>query len=318
MNDSESRHNPDLQRDQNSRIQTVDDLDFQLVQPGEPDFDTAIEIYQTKGEASPESMTQKAKEEFKRSKWWLQEYWQEKGIPKEQITIRAGAISAELYNYGSELRPDQVAELEKIMTTLGAIPLPDQLQSVKYILLDNKTKINPNNDEEQRGNAFRSQGMLALYPRAMSDESHRIPNTTSFAGTLVHEYGHPLQQEGDFLDMWTKTFGWKLKPYEEVDWSKEVPKRYTSDQLDRCVSDYAKISPDEDICESLVAAVNNPDALDPERLKFIQDRWLKNVNPESAPQASLTIRSGNDVELPRTQDVIKYKVKVSKFKTAKP
>ncbi len=302
----EANINPDIQKAQSNRAQTVDDLSFEVVQEGDVDFNTALRILNINGEQSEQELLEKAKEEIKRKYWWLQERWQRKGVPREQISIRIGDYSVELYNYGQELTLTQMEELQNIMAVLAQIPGKE----VKYVVIDNEQAFNDQNQEDGRGYAYPTQSMIALYPRAMSGEPHRIPNTSGFIGTLVHEYAHVLP-EGNFWNDWRVQFGWK--PLSEIDYSKSAPKSYSTDQESRCVTDYAKFSPDEDICESLVAAVNNPTTLDDERLQFIQDRWLKDIRPLSPDEISIARKSKEEVVLPKIPETVKYKIRASTF-----
>jgi len=145
----------------------------------------------------------------------------------------------------------------------------------------------------------------------LSSEPHRIPNTSGLKGTLLHEYGHVLQQ-GEFWNEWRKAFGWVSKPEEEIDWKVATPRMHDTNQPERCVSDYARISPDEDICESFAAAVNNPAVLDPERLEFIRERWLKSIQETGSMPVSIEVRAGDDIQLPKAPYVVKYKTTVSR------
>ncbi len=311
--DTEQGFNPDLQRPNLRRLQTVDDLSFEEVQSAEADPETVMEAVKWDENDSPEKMVEQVKESLQAHHWWLNKEWQEKGIPHEQLNVRVGELNIDVYNYGQNLTPEQIAEIQQTLGALAQIPLPDRLKEVKYIVISDQENYNHKNNENMRGLARRGQQMFVLYPRAMSSEPHRIPNTSGFKGTVIHEFGHTFQQDGTFLQDWKKTFGWEYLPDDQVDWSKEVPKRTVVADPARCVSDYARFEAEEDICESLVAAISNPEVLDPERLKFIQDRWLKQPHA-SAPEVQIEHKTGVDVELPTISTQIKYKTRMSTFK----
>lgn len=296
------------------KIQNIGDITFEVVKEGDPDFATTISVLNTNGEQSEQELLEKAKKEVVRVNWWLQDRWQEKGLPKEQVSIRIDNYSVEFYNYGPELSSTQVQELQKTVEVLAQIPG----KAVKYIVIDDKQAFNDQNEEDGRGYAYPAQSMVVLYPRAMSAEPHRIPNTSGFAGTLTHEFGHILPEGSGLWDEWRKRFGWKI--LDDIDYSRPAPKSYVTDQEDRCVTDYAKFSPDEDISESLVAAVHNPSVLDAERLEFLREKWLGDVKVVPADQVSLTRKTGTAVKMPEAPKVIKYKTRVSTFKvgTIKP
>jgi hypothetical protein len=292
--------------------QTIEDIEFDLVTEDDPEFETALSVINTNGEKSPEELVEDAKKEVVRTSWWLQEYWLKKGMPKEQITVQADNLTIEMYNYGQALSPSQLEEARRVIATLSQASIPNQ-NSRKYVAINDTDEMNDQNGENKRGYAFPASRMVALYPRAVSPEPHRIADTSSFAGTLAHEFGHIyLSVGGDFWNEWRKSFGWETLPDNQVDWKKPAPKSYATNQSERCITDYAQFSPDEDICESLSAVVNNPAVLDPERRAFIMERWFKDepVKKEVATDRKVA----GQIKMPRVPDKIKYKAKVMGFR----
>ncbi len=305
--------NPQNNLEQFPKIQTIDDIDFELVEEGDPDFESAVSVVNTNGKKTPEELLAEAKKEVVRVNWWLQDKWIEKGIPNEQVTLVAGDLTIELYNYGQELTPSQLEEAKRIVATLSQASVPDQNSLIKYVTINDTDELNDQNGENKRGYAFTASKMLSLYPRAVSAEPHRIPETSGFAGTLAHEFGHfYLYADDNFLSEWKDKFGWRKLSNEEVDWSKHAPKTYATDQAERCVTDYAQFSPDEDICESLAAAVNNPAVLDQEKLAFIKEHWFKE-GEMGAVETSLERKTAMGIQMPQVPDKIKYKAKIKKF-----
>lgn len=295
-------------------LQTIDDISFEVVNKDDSDFDTALTVINTNGEKTEKELLDEAEKEAVRLNWWLQEYWQRKGIPREQISIRTDNLNIELYNYGQELNPHQLEDLERVIARLSKISIPNQGSKIRYITIDNEDQMNDQNGENKRGYAFPAQKMISLYPRAVSPEPHRIENTSGLAGTVAHEFGHIyLSAGGDFWNGWRLAFGWKMLPDDQVDWKKPAPKTYGTNQSGRCVTEYAQFSPDEDVCESLAATINNPDVLDAERLAFIKEHWFKVVESKET-ETNIQKKVGKDVELPKAPDKIKYKVKVATFR----
>lgn len=300
--------NPDFGSNPEAQIerpQSLEDLTFNKVEEGDPDFDTALRISHT-GDKTEEQLLKAAKQETRRTNWWLQEEWQKKGIPKEQYSIEANGFTIELYNYGQVLTPEQIKEINRVVGVISQIPLPDKLKRGRYIAINSEGKFNDKDGEDMSGYSHYETNMIELFPRAVSSEPHRIPGTNRLAGTLVHEFGHVLQ-DTDFVQEWKKRFGWK--ELEQTQQVRSIVKTHETEFPERCVSDYAKFSPEEDICESLAAAVNNPKALDPEKLVFIQERWLNNVRPD----IQATALKKQKVELPKILNPVKYKVSVGKF-----
>jgi hypothetical protein len=306
MTNPEFGHNPEAQIE---RPQTIEDLSFSRVEQGDPDFESAVRVSHT-GNKNEDELLEEAKKETVRTNWSLQERWQQKGIPKEQFSIEVNGNTVELYNYGQELTPEQVAEINGLMSVIFQIPSERLSSRGKYIVINNENAFNDKDGENMSGYAHYETKMVELFPRAVSNEQHRIPDTTRLAGTLVHEYGHVLQ-DTDMVEEWKKKFGWK-----ELDQAQQVRgivKTHETEFPERCVSDYAKFSPEEDICDSFAAALNNPSVLDPEKLAFIREHWLKDVKPD----IQSTTTKKDKIELPRVQSPVKYKVVVNKFTIGK-
>ena len=305
--------NPQNSIERSLKLQTIDDIKFELVGEDDPDFEKSLTVINTNGKRSERELLEDAEKVIIEQNWWLQEYWQKRGVPREQISVKTDNLVLELYNYGQELNPSQAEDLKRVIGALSRASIPEQNKRIKYIAITNQDELNDQNGENKRGYAFPSSKMVALYPRAVSPEPHRIPNTSSFAGTLAHEFGHIyLSADSDFWNDWRRNFGWKTLPDDQVDWSKAAPKRYSTNQPERCITDYALFSPDEDICESLSAVVNNPEVLDTERRVFVRERWLKEVESKEV-EVDLEKKVGNDIQLPKVPDTVKYRAKVMNF-----
>ncbi len=298
--------------EQPAKLQSIEDIQFELVVEGDPDFETAVSVINENGEQPEDKLRDAAKREVVRINWWLQEQWASKGLPKEQVSIKVANLAIEIYNYGQELSTSQIEEAKRVIAMLSQASIPEQDSRIKYVAINDTDEMNDQNGENKRGYAFPASKMVALYPRAVSPEPHRIPDISSFAGTLVHEIGHIYSRaDFDFLQEWQKRFGWEVLPNEQVDWQKPISKIYATNQPHRCITDYAQFSPDEDICESLSAVVNNPTVLDPERRAFIEERWFKQKPTEV--EVSSERKVGTHIQMPKVADKIKYKTRIAEF-----
>lgn len=294
------------------QYENIDNLTFQVVDNMDPDYDTAIKITNPKSELTAPELERRAREETKQNNWWLNEYWQAKGDPKEQLNIQVGGQNIELYNFGAELTPEQTAELQGIMAKFNRSAVRGKLKGLQYILIDDNPKIDPKTNEPRRGYAYNEMNAIGLYPRAVSNEPHRVPNVSSFAGTLSHEVGHILADTA-FVEKWKRRFGWEELPDDEVKVVGDLTVTKRNTQPERLISSYAGFTPEEDICESLVAAINNPQALDPERLVFLQESWLAGSPESGEQQVTITKKTGTEIQLPKSKQPIKYKVVASKI-----
>jgi len=277
------------------RLQTINDITFEVTDENDSD-PSVLTVFQT-GEKAAAELLADTKKEMVKSHWWLNEYWQKKGMPKEQISIRAGDLSLELYNYGLTLSPSQLEELKGIVAALSQVPIPNLGSRIKYILIDNLGQINEQEGEQQRGEASFPERMIRLFPRAISSELHRVEGVSGLAGTVAHEFGHIfINADSKFADKWRSTFGWE--PGQD---------RFRTTQPERCVTTYAQYSEDEDICESLAAVLNNPSVLDRDKLVFLRERWLKNIK---SGRVKVGLQKREKTELPLAPKQVKYKVRV--------
>ena len=248
----------------------------------------------------------KFSEKLIKENWRLQKKWKEK-IEKseiqEQIIIQIGNTALEIYNFGNLLEKRHIQELEQVVKMFAHIQDGRVFQKVKYILIDNTQHRNIKTDEELNGYSnAENDNSIRLYPAGMQFSSHRIKTASNFEGTLIHEFSHSLAN--DFKNEWfrEKKFNWAFDKF-----GKEYLggiTQYYNKQPDKCVSDYACLSPKEDFCESMVAALKMDKTLDPERLKFIKEKVLnssvdKLLNDISVKtEVSIERKLGNEVKFP--------------------
>lgn len=112
---------------------------------------------------------------------------------------------------------------------------------------------------------------LFLYQRAFDEPNHRIPGVNNLKGTLAHETGHfHTYGYGSFALQWIQAGNWR-----------RAPKIFYTTSPEKCVNDYAKLSPDEDIAESFVAYLFQPDLLKtiaPQKMTLFNNYFHKNEN----------------------------------------
>jgi len=250
-----------------------------------------------------EIVEQKVQQHLIEHNWWLQSYWKEKGNPKEQFTIETPYGNIDVYNFLEPLEQRHLDELFEVMQVFANIKGENPLQNIDYILFDNEQPANPNTSEDMNGQSWRKCRAIKMFPAGKSFDNHRISGASNYQGTLIHEISHnfPLSTR----DLWKNTFGWSdlEEPIILPGGNRQI---FKCDQPDRCISSYAKISPDEDLCESMVSAVKSPEELDIERLEFIKANILgENEN-------TISISKRDQVELPKLSKPIKYRRKARK------
>ncbi|MCK4635650.1 MAG: hypothetical protein KAT32_02205 [Candidatus Moranbacteria bacterium] len=146
-------------------------------------------------------------EKLKENNWWLQDYWKEKGEPREKIIIKTSFGTIELYNFSNTLESRHIQELEDIIEAFARMKDENPLSKIKYILLDNIQQINPNIGSDMNGQNWEKCNSLKIYPAGKSFEPHRIPEASNFEGTLIHELSHNFSKQ--LINDWKDAFGWK-------------------------------------------------------------------------------------------------------------
>jgi len=248
-------------------------------------------------DASLGEVYEAAREQFVNENWWFKDRWKEKGLPHEQVTVEFESGKIEVFNWGSPLEQRHLDELGEVIEIFAQIRGGEALKRTQYVLIDNKVAANPLTGKVDDLNGYGAIGdkALSLHPRALLEIEHRVTGVSNFKGTVTHELTHSLT--GDIVNEWKLAFGW-----EDLNNSRQQTR-----QPEKCVDDYAKINPEEDICESMVAAIWKPEVLDPEKLQFLD----REMGIEQAREKQLPIRivkkTGNDIALPSLEGPIKFR-----------
>lgn len=260
-----------------------------------PSREEADEIIWECARKSDREILRELKDSEEKKYWFMDSYWKEKGVPYEQIEVAVGERKITIYNYNRELpltnrHLQELSELLKIFSQR----YPKALENVKYILIDNIQEESVWGDEEKfpyNGEGFQQWQVIKIAPRGMRFIPHRIASISNFKGTVAHEIAHNIanEVEGD----WSRRFGWEYcldhenwvfaeqrgrmfiwrnkRTQEEVLFG-----RFTT-KPELCLNDYCRIKPNEDIADSLIAALFDEEALNrvsPEKLEFLKSKLL--------------------------------------------
>lgn len=276
-----------------------------------------------------EEALKKAKERKEKLKWNTSEYWREKGIPQEQWTIQINGKEITIYNFKKEktLSQNHIGIIQKSIKEMVQ-RFPQVLDHLNFILFDDRQRPSLYDDEEKFPlNGLREdQNTFSISPRGMRlDIPHRISSVSNFQGTLIHELAHFV--ECQFLDKWVEKFQWRYYK-DNPDWEeKEIKgkKKWVNKKTgevaisivyplepEKCVSEYAKISMQEDICESVVAYIFDPEKLRkiaPEKYEILKS-YDTSLKKERKREYQISIKKEKEVKLPEIQpETITYYVK---------
>lgn len=300
------------------KYQTIEDITFQEIKEGDPDFNTA-RILLVEPNQSEEEIKKKLTEQISQENWWLQKYWQEKGLPIEQIKVNIGNRKLNIYNFYEKLTDRHLKDLERVLREFSCIEDGRIFDEIKFILIDNKRKIiterhlEKNLGEEKHGESRPKCKTIEIYPRGMEFTSFRINGVSKFEATLIHELSHSIPDiKPFFYNEWIKKFRWEIRGV--IEDGTERYGKWECEHPEKCVTEYAKYAPEEDISESMVAALRNPKILDPERLQFLKDNLLIKIKEQKLSEIEAKRLTNSELELPAIESPIKFKINLNKIK----
>jgi len=239
-------------------------------------------------------------------------YWADKGEPKEKFDVIFGERKVEVKNFSDNpFTEARLIELRRVISDFCKIENGVVFDKIKSIFIDNVQPIDPETGEAINGTSVeKGDGTIKLYPNVLLEgRFHRVSGVSGFDGALLHEFTHALANS-EIFDAWVRKFGWTfnsekiqkvrdlglleaLRTTPQKDWANLHPEiwklvRYWEiDNSERCVTDYAKLGPEDDLAESMVAALRVPEVLDPERLKFLKEKFLGSAEKAEAPAVEI-------------------------------
>ncbi len=280
-----------------------------------------------------EEIIESVKKQHEAKQWYTTEYWLKKGLPAEQIELTINGRSITVYNFNTEkpFSDKHVDSTVKVFQELAA-RFPEFLEKIRWILIDNVQPTSLLGDDElypTNGKVAREQQAVIIMPRGMATFPHRLPKASNFEGTLVHETGHLIQAQ--FEDDWRKKFPWSYCFDNQEEW--EIRKAQNGEnrwfnkktgemspqgqyplQPEQCITNYAQQKPEEDICESLVAYI-----FEPERLRKVSPAkyaiLASHDKKQKRPKVSVHRVAKSKISLPKREPAtIRYYIEEPKEK----
>ncbi len=229
-----------------------------------------------------EQIVERVKSQAEGREWYFDSYWREKGLPEEQIEFMVGDRQLMLYNFNKEISvSDEHLDKARKILEIYASKFPRALEKINWILIDNIQHPSMYGDTlnwPANGNGMPRSRAFRLLPRAMSFDPYRVSTITNFEGVFAHELTHTI--DDDFENAgWKEKYKWELCKDHPDDWElRDTPDRkgkayfnkHTGKmalvgeyplQPEECVTEYATHNIDDDVCESVVAYLFDPDLL---------------------------------------------------------
>ncbi len=257
---------------------------------------------------SDEDINKKVRIEKEKSQWYTSKEWRDKGQPQEQVEVQIGENTITIYNFSKEktLTEEHLESTIRVIQEMAS-RFPEVLAKLRWILINDEQLPSAWGDSEKyptSGMARSNWDAFEFYPRGLELSPYRQPYVSNFEGVFAHEMTHLI--DGKFINEWQEKFKW-ISLYDRKGWDSRlspdgtrlvfihqetgqvVNSDYLPDQPEQCVSEYAKLNEREDICESMVAYLYQPEK-------------LRELSPEK-----YEILAGHDANLPKT-DVLIHKV----------
>lgn len=243
------------------------------------------------------------KEQREMKDWFLTEDWRKKGQPSEQIEFSINDSPITLYNWNNNnsFTEEHIVRTQHVLQELAS-RFPQIVEKLRWILVEDYQEPSLLGDPDKlpaSGQAMLKWKAFRLFPRGMSFEPYRMPPIPHFDWTLAHEFSHLI--ESVFSSEWSKQFKWEYCWEHPQEWeSRASPdgkgKRFFNKntnemspqgrfplQPEQCVSDYAKQTADEDICESVASYILKPEKLQevsPRKFEILKEKDAKKDKPE--------------------------------------
>ncbi len=275
---------------------------------------------------SDEAILERVRKDREARDWFTEEYWRVKGEPHEQVEFEIDDKNITLYNWNNEASIDEqhIKRLESAILQLVS-HFPNALDKIRYILIDDKNDRSAFGDSQKypfNGEALPQWNAFRFLARGLSLEPHRISSATNIEGTFVHEASHLNQ--GDFEGEWVKkNKKWEYCIDHPEEWELRLPpdgeaKKWFNKQTgemapqsmfplqpEECVTYYSKLSPDEDICESVVAYIYDPELLkrvSPDKFSILENKDAK----RALPQVTAKKIPSDEIKLPEIKPETVY------------
>lgn len=265
------------------------------------------------------------KERREQRDWFVTEHWRKKEQPIEQIEFIIDGSPITVYNWNKEqsFTDEHMQKTKEVLEELGS-RFPKVLNSLRWVLIEDyqessllgdPIKYPVNGQAMDKWNAFR------LFPKGMSFASNRMPPLPNFTCTLIHELSHLM--EAEFEVEWRENFQWRFCADYPDEWeSKPSPdgngKRFFNKrtgemspqdrfpcEMEQCVTDYAKQTQGEDICESITAYILKPELLQrvsPKKFEILEGKDAK----KEKPKVSARRISKDEIKLPEIKPETVY------------
>lgn len=272
-----------------------------------PDDPTALSVI---AEESNARLLESIASEIRRTNWWLYEYWEAKGLPKQQIELSNGELQVTVYNYSEDLKTEEVDLFQKVLGSLSGLGEGVIFDYYRYLLIDDNQPIYDKTGRPQNGVTRSDLKTVTLFPNAFQLTSSALTDEVSHLGwVLAHEGSHSLEQlvssDGKRLvDKWKKVGKWSYVDRRVLPGG--AVSLFRTEEPGRCISELAQADDEEDLAESGAAYMFIPGRLDTEKRLFLEAEVPIDRQKKRQPWFTRNV-SPADIMLPKLPEEFEIK-----------
>ncbi len=242
--------------------------------------------------------------------WYESPYWKEK-TPLHEMSIELTDSVIHVYNFNPNVSERELNRVSSAVTKCVSA-FPEAADGTDFILLDNIQQPSPYNDDKhlpRRGEYSKKHRVSTITPLGASEGVYRVPPVQNLEAVVTHEMAHGMPE----LLLWKWAGQIDRKLCNSTDWGvvetstgRRIWRKIDTNIIsldgrcpanpEECVSEYAQTSLEEDICESIVAYLYNPELL--QEVSPRKFNMLNGLDEQLPVDVKVSITTGNNIRLP--------------------
>lgn len=220
---------------------------------------------------------------LKSKRWFFRENLEGKELIERFEIVLDDNVHVDVFSFNAEFKQEHIEEIARALSLLYGSLKDKSLWTLKDIILEKENVFNRKTGGNKNGEECISVGYMKIFPITLRDGKYRDKfNSSWLFGLTLHEAAHvvlqnPLQARWDtFKDQ----LGWEdvEPPYVIEYYDGHVTNKFNRDYA-TLPSDYAALTIEDDIVESVIAYLIDFNNLDQVRKSLIE-KFVDNTNKQ--------------------------------------
>ncbi len=211
---------------------------------------------------------------LKSKKWYFRENLEGKELIERYEIVLDDNVHVDVFSFNPDFKQEHIEEIAKALSLLYGSLKDKSLWTLKDIILEKENVFNRKTGGNKNGEECISGGYIKIYPVTLREGRYRDKfNSSWLFGITLHEAAHVVL-ENPLLDSWNAfkdQLGWEdvELPYVIETFDGHLMANYNRDYA-TLPSDYAALTIEDDIVESITAYLIDIDKLDQIRRSFVE------------------------------------------------